>query len=120
MPRFYYTTITNLNSRIRNQGLTASQIHFSRDTNTGENLNLDDSKLVTDKLQKRKTNHPQSALSKAPKGKSVKIQDYQAGDIAYVKNQGYKHQSRDPYLVTGKTDEKVKLMKISHAGHQIQ
>ena len=107
--------ITNLNSRIRNQGLTASQIHFSRDTNTGENLNLDDSKLVTDKLQKRKTNHPQSALSKAPKGKSVKIQDYQAGDIAYVKNQGSKHQSRDPYLVTGKTDEKVKLMKILHS-----
>ena len=35
--------VTNLNNRVRNQGLSSSQIHFSRDTNLGQNLFLDDS-----------------------------------------------------------------------------
>ena len=51
--------VTNLNTRIRNQGLSASQIQFSRDSVTGENLNLDDKKLMTKKLEKRKVNHLQ-------------------------------------------------------------
>ena len=42
--------VTNLNSRVRNQGLSASQIHLSRDSFTGENLNLDDQKLSCKRL----------------------------------------------------------------------
>ena len=106
--------VTNLNSRIRNQGLTASQIHFSRDSITGENLNLNDEKLMEDKLEKRNANHLQSARSKAPKGKIAGGDDYNPGDIAYVMNQGTKHESRNPYLVTGQTQNKVRMHKILH------
>ena len=48
--------VINLNDRVRNQGLTAGQIHFSRDTIIGENLHLDDKKLIQDKVQKRLEN----------------------------------------------------------------
>ena len=106
--------VTNLNTRIRNQGLSASQIQFSRDSVTGENLNLDDKKLMTKKLEKRKVNHLQSAQSKAPRGKPVNEIDFKPGDIAYVRNQGNKHESRNPFLVTGRVENKIKLQKILH------
>ena len=73
--------VCNLNMRIRNQGLTASQIHFSRDTVTGENLDLDDKRLMLDKVEKRKVNNVHSAKSKAPKGKELTRQDLRPGDI---------------------------------------
>ena len=63
--------VINLNNRVRNQGLTASQIHFSRDTNIGENLQLNDNDLIQDKLQKRIENHQPSAQSKAPEENSI-------------------------------------------------
>ena len=34
-----------LNNRIRSDGLSASQVHFSRDFTTGENLSIKDDKL---------------------------------------------------------------------------
>ena len=67
--------VTNLNARIRNQGLTSSQIQFSRDTVSGENLNIDDEKLRTDKSEKKKANNIHSAKSKAPSGKVLKVQE---------------------------------------------
>ena len=107
--------VTNLNSRIRNQGLTSSQITFSRDTVSGENLNLSDHRLLEDKLGKRKLNNTQSAKSKAPKGKDQTKPNLLPGDIAYVKNQGSKHESREPFLVTGNLDNKVRVQKLLHS-----
>ena len=34
--------VTSLNDRVRGHGLSASQLHFSRDQHTGQNLNLED------------------------------------------------------------------------------
>ena len=47
--------VTNLNDRIRNQGLSSSQIHFSR-----ENMILDDDQMMEDKIQRRENNAPSS------------------------------------------------------------
>ena len=107
--------VTNLNERIRNQGLTSSQVQFSRDTVSGENLNLDDRTLLKDKLEKRKVNNVQSAKSKTPKGKEQTKPNLNPGDIAYVKSQGSKHQSREPFLVTAADGDKVKMQKILHS-----
>ena len=71
----------NLNDRVRNQGLTAGQIHFSRDTNIGENLHLDDKKLIEDKLEDRAKNQISSAKSKAPKGREHKTTTISPGQI---------------------------------------
>ena len=48
--------VTMLNNRTRNQGLTAAEIHFSRDSVRGEKLNLDDQKMLEERLQKRQIN----------------------------------------------------------------
>ena len=58
-----------LNNKIRNRGLSASEIHFSRDSHSSENLNIDDNQLREDSIKLREVNHGQSARSKAPKGK---------------------------------------------------
>ena len=58
--------------------------------------------------------HIHSAKSKAPRGKLIQVPDFQPGDIAFVTNHGTKHDARDPYLVTGTDDKKVKLQKILH------
>ena len=59
-----------LNSRVRKSGLSASQIHFSRDSTTGVNLTLDDSKIIKQVKDSREKNNEYSARSKAPKGES--------------------------------------------------
>ena len=64
--------VTNINNRIRNQGLTSAQIHFSRDTTLGKNLPLDDNKLMENKLEKKRRNHPSSIKSKVPGGEPHK------------------------------------------------
>ena len=60
--------VTNLNDRIRNQGLSSSQIHFSRDTTLGENLILDDKEMMEDKIRRRELNAPSSIKTKNPRG----------------------------------------------------
>jgi hypothetical protein len=107
--------VINLNNRVRNQGLTASQIHFSRDTNIGQNLHLDDDKLMQDKLQKRIQNHTSSAKSKAPKGKQHISSKIIPGQIVYARNDGSKHDARDPLLVTGTDGNKIRVQKILHS-----
>ena len=107
--------VTNLNNRIRNQGLSASQIHFSRDTNIGTNLHLDDTKLIEDKLQKRRDNHDISAQSKAPGAKKHTQSNIVPGQIVFARNDGTKHDARDPLLVTNVEGRKIKVQKLLHS-----
>ena len=107
--------VINLNNRIRNQGLTAGQIHFSRDTNIGENLHLDDNKLIQDKLKKRIKTNEASAHSKAPIGRQHTPTKINPGQIVYSRNDGSKHDARDPLLVIGTEGSKIKVQRILHS-----
>ena len=73
---------------------------------------MDDKKLKDDKLEKRKENHPLSARSKAPSGKSVPPPKAAIGDMIYIKNQGSKHETRSPYVVTEELGEKISVRKL--------
>ena len=53
-----------LNSRIRNRDLSSHEILFSREQNTGDNINLDDKSLAERKMEKKETNHKYSEKSK--------------------------------------------------------
>ena len=88
--------VTILNGRVRGQGLTAAEVHFSRDTVRGENLHLDDEALIEKKIESRKENHIHSAKSKAPRGKEKKVPECSPGDIVFVTNQCSKHEARSP------------------------
>ena len=46
-----------LNNKIRKRGLTASEIHFSRDSHDHSNLRLDDKKLRNEQMSLRFQNH---------------------------------------------------------------
>ena len=108
--------VRNLHSMIRNRGMSASQIHFSSDTNFGQNLYLDDKKLIDDKICKRSLNYPLSAKSKAPAGtKPLIVKEITPGHIVYAMNVGSKHVTRDPLLVTGVDGSKVRVQKIIHS-----
>ena len=45
--------MTILNTRVRSQGLTASELHFSRDPIRGINLHLEDSQIGQRKTENR-------------------------------------------------------------------
>ena len=104
--------VTNLNNRIRNQDMSAAQIHFSRDIIAGHNLHLNDKNLMEDKLQKRRANHPKSKLQETKKKSEVKAT---MGQLVYVREGLSKHEARDPLLVTGVQGTKVRVQKVLHS-----
>ena len=108
--------VTLLNNRIRNQDLTAAEIHFSRDSTRGENLQLDDKALIEEKVAMRSENHKHSIKSKARGGRDCEVPDCKPGDIVYVKSQGSKHETKNPYIVTedGEDLSKVVIRKVLH------
>lgn len=96
--------ITNLNDRIRGHGLSASQLHFSRDQYTGKNLALKDTRFKEIR-QARQEQQP------TPQVKAPII----PGQVVYVKGEGTKHMGRDPLLVTGTKGKMVTGQKVLRA-----
>ena len=110
--------VTSLNNKIRNRGLTAAEIHFSRDSHDHQNLYLDDSKLQSQQKHKREENHGPSAKSKAPSGKQQVLPHLEQGEIVYIKSHGDKHTTRDPHIVIKDSDESSVLRKALHSSPQ--
>ena len=90
---------TLLNHKIRDRGFSASEIHFSRDSDDNQNLVLDDLKLQAKKISRRLYNHPSAARSRAPKGILNSPPDVENGDIIFVKTHGSKHESSIPFSI---------------------
>jgi multidrug efflux pump subunit AcrB len=82
--------VSLLNGKIRNRGLTAAEIQFSRDSQDQKNLQLDDDLLTRQQTEKKLANHESSARSKAPKGKIHSPPEVLKGDIVYIKHHGSK------------------------------
>ena len=107
--------INTLNNKVREHGLSSSQVHFSRDSNTGTNLNLDDAKLKKTKDDRRARTNPITARSKARGGKEHIRAEVEPGKIVYLKSDGDKHAARDPLLVTAVEGQKVSVQKVLHS-----
>ena len=104
--------VTNLNNRIRGHGLSASQVHFSRDQHTGQNLNLRDT-TFQELRQARQGHNPSAAKSKAPAAaKPHQPSIFKPGDITYIKGEGTKHTSRDPLVVTKVEGDQLTVQKM--------
>ena len=102
--------VTNLNDRIRGHGLSASQLHFSRDHITGKNLTLRDSRFKEVRETRREKG---SSGAKGPPPKPIP-----PGQMVYVKAEGTKHCSRDPLVVTrdeGRTVIAQKMLRATSA-----
>ena len=106
-----------VNELIRKQNLSASEIQFSRDMVTGQNLPLQDDTVADRQRQLREENHKYSQKSKVPNGIEPVPEQVNKGDLVYVKNDGDKHNSRQLYMVTNKgvADTAVYIQKLLHA-----
>ena len=97
--------VNTLNNRTRGHGLTASQVHFSRDAEAGTNLRIQDEKLWQVREDRKE------ALRKAPSAaKPVPV----PGQTVFIKGDGTKHTARQPFLVTNVDAEKVTMQKMAN------
>ena len=88
-----------LNNKIRNRGLSASEIHFSRDSHDHSNLVLDDISLSNQQMDLRTQNHPRVLKSRTNKCSQPPAAHYNQGDLVYVKGDHSKHASMNPHIV---------------------
>ena len=107
--------ISTLNGKVREHGLSSSQVHFSRDANTGTNLNLDDAKLAQTKDDRKAKTNPITARSKARGGKEHIRAEVEPGGIVYLRSDGDKHTARNPMLVTAVDGQKVSVQRVLHS-----
>ncbi len=92
----------NLNHRIRKPGLSARELVFQRDQYSNDNLNVDDSQLISYQHQTRQDSHIPSASSKTPRANRAPSCDATVGDIVYLREGKTKHHPRDRFLVVSK------------------
>jgi hypothetical protein len=90
-----------LNTKIRRQDkLTATEIHFSRDQTTSSNLNLDDNQLRQSQLAARKLSPPVR--------QDITIKQ---GDTVVMAEKPQKHSTRDVFIVTKADTQQVTMQK---------
>ena len=88
-----------VNEKIRNQGLSAKEIIFSRDQLSNDNLYLRDQEIKTEIMKNRHINNVYSAKSKASIPYVAQSAEAQKGNIVFLKHDGEKLKRRDKYLV---------------------
>ena len=91
--------ISNLNHRIRANGLSAKEVLMKRELYPNEELTFRDNQLQSFRYEKRLQNHPTSEISKSHGNPKVDKSTISQGDIVYIKNEGTEHHARDFYLV---------------------
>ena len=103
-----------LNSRIRNRDLSAYEIMFCREQNTGSNFNIDDRAIAEKKMKLKIKNHQYSEKSKFGRYREPDAEILHVGDFVYLKEDGDKHKLKDLYLVVGLLEKNVTIIKVLH------
>ena len=107
--------LMSLNSKVRNRGFTAAEIHFARDSHDHVNLHLNDNDLMEKQKSLRLQNHAYLSKSRAPKTNMRASLKLKTGDIVFSKHDGSKHASKDPYIVVdAKNSNRTTIRKALH------
>ena len=108
-----------LNNKIRKRGLSASEIHFSRDAHDHSNLTIQDVDLQQTQKSLRSQNHDHLSKSRADNRTRLPIvQEVSKGDLVFMKSIPSKHESRDPHIVMGMDQAgKPIVRKALHSSH---
>ena len=101
-------TTANLNSRIRDRGLSAREMWYQRDQFTNRQLPISDLNLIELQHSNRIHNHAASAKSKTPRAQPPTVPGIHVGDLVYITWDGSKYRARDvtwlpPSMVHGAT-----------------
>ena len=89
----------NLNTRIRNRGLSAREMWLQRDQFTNVQIPFSDLQVVRQQHSLRLGNHPASERSKAHGCSPRRAMPVQVGDLVYITSDGSKTHARNRYLV---------------------
>ena len=89
----------NLNTRVRNRGLSAREMWPQRDQFTNTQIPFSDLQVVRQQHSLRLRNHPASERSKAPGCCPCPATRVQVGDLVYITSDGSKTNARNRYLV---------------------
>ena len=93
-PRILAVVTARLNTRTRNNGMSACEMWFQRDQYMNEQLPIDDFKRICEQHSQREQNHVYSERSKCPWSTTQVHQEINIGDIVYLYVDKSKHQSR--------------------------
>ena len=105
--------LKNLNTRIRNRGLSSQEMLFCRDHCTGTQLSFQDGLLSRQQESFREQNHTHSSRSKANGALPAQAAAVTVGDLVFIKAEGNKNKSRDMYLIVGIVDSMASLQKLN-------
>ena len=97
--------VANLNSRIRSPGMSSYEQWTQRDQVSGEQLPINDRKLILDQHNRRLNNHPASEKSKSKGQPALPCPDVDIGTLVYVYSDRDKTEARPRYMVCGFTDD---------------
>ena len=104
---------SNMNSRVRRDGLSSYEIWTQRDQFTGKQLNVIDKDIITSQTKSRNRNHVHSAKSKS-RGKAVlPVHDVSEGSLVYVISDKDKTKAREKYIVVSKSGDWCKIRKFT-------
>lgn len=102
--------VSNLNSRIRHNNLSAVEMWTQRDMSTGSQLSISDKELIDEKVAERRKSHLASAKYKARGKDTVILPDVKIGDVVFLYSDRSKLKEREKYLVV-KIDEDYALVQ---------
>ena len=111
-PTILARAVSNLNSRIRHNKLSAFEMFTQRDMSSGTKLEVNDEKLIDSKIQQRNRGHEASSKYKARGKTSEVVPIVNVGDIVYLYVDRLKSQSRNKYLVVEIEPEHVQVQKL--------
>ena len=104
--------INSMNSRVRQNKLSASEAWTKRCMNSGEPLTVDDESLIHLKYEQRTGNHKPSAKYRARGKDPEPYPDVKVGEIIHIYSDRSKLKSRDQYIVTTVNDHTVNVQKL--------
>ena len=103
--------IASINSKIRQQGLSAREIYTQRDQYTGNQLPMEDRALIQGKKEEKLKSHQSSAKFKA-RGKSLVTPSVSVGQLVYINSDREKTKPRERYIVREVGPEICKVQKF--------
>jgi len=103
----------NLNSKLRNRGLSSREMLFQRDQFTHRQIPVKDLDLIEQQQELKKRNQPSSAYSKNPKKYLPTHTIVEIGDLVYLYSDRDKHRARDRYLVVSVDGDWCNIRKFA-------
>ena len=105
--------VSNMNSRVRENGYSSLEVWTMRDQITGEKLPIEDKNLIEEKYKSRLKRHETSAKYKG-RGRTTETEiDVKVGEVVYLYQDRVKTNARSRYMVMEVEDQYCIVQKFT-------